>query len=77
MVNLNFEKKGNHYVAEIEVASDFNLHIERELKGYMYLQIRTTPTGDFDSVNGFNVSNADLIIDYDFSALVYPRLFAS
>ena len=33
MATLNFTKDGKFYVAEVEVTSDFNLHIERELGG--------------------------------------------
>lgn len=33
MATLNFTKEGSRYVAEVEVASDFNLHIEREQGG--------------------------------------------
>ena len=73
MATINFTKVGNHYEAEVEVASDFNLHIERELGGYIYLQVRTSPTGRFDSVKGFSMTHLDPVIDYDFSALVYPK----
>ena len=41
--------------------------------GVIYLQTRTTPTGRFDSVKGFNIANLDSVIDYDFTALVYPK----
>lgn len=33
MATLKFTKEGSRYVAEVEVTSDFNLHIERELGG--------------------------------------------
>lgn len=73
MATLNFQKNNNSYIAEVEVASDFNLHIERDTAGYLILQVRTSPTGKFDSVGGFNASEYDQVIDYDFSALVYPK----
>lgn len=73
MATLKFTKEGSRYVAEVEVTSDFNLHIEREKGGVIFLQVRTSPTGGFDSVSGFNIANLDPIVDYDFSALVYPK----
>ena len=73
MATLNFTKEGSLYVADVEVTSDFNLHIEREQGGVIYMQARTTSTGRFDSVKGFNIANLDPVIDYDFSALVYPK----
>lgn len=73
MATLKFTKEGSRYVTEVEVTSDFNLHIEREQGGVIYLQTRTTPTGRFDSVKGFNIANLDSVIDYDFTALVYPK----
>lgn len=33
MATLKFTKEGSRYVAEVEVTSDFNLHIEREQGG--------------------------------------------
>lgn len=74
MATLNFQKNNNYYIAEVEVASDFNLHIERETAGYLILKVRTSPTGKFDSIKGFKARENDQVIDYDFSALVYPKV---
>lgn len=73
MARLDFVKKPKYFVAEVEVSGDFNLHIERKDKGYMHLQVRTSSDGQFDYINGFNVNESDFVIDYDFSALVYPK----
>lgn len=73
MATLKFTKEGSHYVADVEVTSDFNLHIERDTAGYLVLQVRTTNSGGWDRVRGFNVANLDPVVDYDFSALVYPK----
>ena len=73
MATLNFQKNNNYYIAEIEVTSDFNLHIERNTSGYLIMQVRTSPTGKFDSIKGFKARENDQVIDYDFSALVYPK----
>ena len=45
MATLNFEKQGNQYIAETEVVSDFNLHIEKGNGGNINLQVRTSPGG--------------------------------
>lgn len=73
MATINFKKVDAHYEADVEVTSDFNLHIERELGGYFYLQVRTSPSGKFGPVKGFNATNLDSVIDFDFTALVYPK----
>ena len=72
-MELNFEKQGTKWVAEFKVTSDFNLHIEREEAGFLFVQQRTTPDGEYDSVNGANFSPSDGVIDMDFVALVYPK----
>lgn len=73
MATLTFQKVGKHYEAQVEVTSDFNLHIERDTAGYLILQVRTTNSGRYDRVRDFNVANLDPVVDYDFSALVYPK----
>lgn len=72
-MDLIFEKQGTKWVAEFEVTSDFNLHIEREEAGFLFVQQRTTDDGEYDSVNGANFSPSDGVIDMDFVALVYPK----
>lgn len=73
MAELVFVKEGSKYVCEIQVTSDFNLHIERDEKGFLYVQQRTTSNGEYDSINDANFAPSDLIIDVDFTALVYPK----
>ena len=73
MTELVFVKQGSKYVSEFEVTKDFNLHIERGKGGILYLQQRTTDVGMYDSVNNADFAPMDLIVDYDFSSLVYPK----
>lgn len=73
MATLTFQKVDRYYEVEVEVTSDFNLHIERDTAGYLVLQVRTTNSGGYDRVRGFNVANLDPVVDYDFSGLVYPK----
>ena len=72
-MELNFEKQGTKWVAEFKVTSDFNLHIEREEKGFLFVQQRTTDVGEYDSVNGANFSPTDSVIDVTLFDLVYPK----
>lgn len=72
MKDIQFIKQENIYVAEFEVNADFNLHIEKSQSGYLYMQQRST-SGKWDSVRNFQVADSDYIVDYDFTALVYPK----
>jgi hypothetical protein len=72
MKDIQFTKQGNTFVAEFEVNADFNLHIEKSRSGYLYMQQRST-SGKWDSVRNFQAADSDYIIDYDFTALVYPK----
>ena len=72
-MELNFEKQGTKWVAEFKVTGDFNLHIEREEKGFLFVQQRTTDVGEYDSVNGANFSPTDSVIDITLWDLVYPK----
>lgn len=72
-MELNFENQGTKWVAEFKVTSDFNLHIEREEKGFLFVQQRTTPDGEYDSVKGANFAPSDMVIDMDYPALIYPK----
>ena len=72
MKDIQFTKQGKTYVAEFEVNADFNLHIEKSQSGYLYMRQRST-SGKWDSVRNFQVADNDYIVDYDFTALVYPK----
>lgn len=72
MKDIQFTKQGKNYVAEFEVNADFNLHIEKSQSGYLYMQQRST-SGKWDSVRNFQATDSDYIVDYDFTALVYPK----
>lgn len=73
MVELSFLKSGSKYICEFEVSSDFNLHVEREKGGYLYLYQRSSEGGNYDSVDDAKFASQDLVVDYDCSALVYPK----
>ena len=72
-MELKFEQVNNLYVAEFEVTSDFNLHIERKKTGYITIKQRTTPYGEYDSVDGANIARTDMVIDLTLWDLVYPK----
>lgn len=66
-MELTFRKAG-----ELEVTSDFNLHVERSRGGTFLLYSRTA--GDrYDLVDGFGYHYSSDVIDYDFTALVWPK----
>ena len=71
-MELNFERIDNLYVAEFEVASDFNLHIERDTEGRLDIYQRTAG-GQYEYINDIGWLNRRLVYDYDFTALVYPK----
>ena len=73
MVELSFLKSGSKYICEFEVSSDFNLHVEREKGGYLFLYQRSSESGNYDSVGDAKFAPQDLVVDYDCSALVYPK----
>lgn len=73
-MELTFEKTGSKFVAEFEVTGDFNLHVEKPY-GKMYMSQRTAG-GRYDRIDAFNGNynfSDNSVIDYDFTALVYPK----
>ena len=72
-MELSFVKEGGRYSAEFEATSDFNLHIEREDNGFLFVKQKTVANGQYDSVQGAKFSPADLIVDLDFVGIVYPK----
>jgi hypothetical protein len=72
-MDLNFELQGSYFIAEFEVTSDFNLHIEKDPIG-QFIVYQRTAGGAYDLVADFGKNKGDdPIIDYDFQALVYPK----
>lgn len=71
-MELAFIKEGSKWVAEFEVKKDFNLHIEREGNGGLFINQRTDG-GEYDLVDDFDHQGAQSVIDYGAKALVYPK----
>ena len=71
-MNLEFTKKQDRWVSEIEVTADFNLHIEGVLGTVSVFQ-RTTSSGQYAYVKGAKSSPLSTVYDMDFTALVYPK----
>lgn len=71
-MDLTFNKEGKNFVAEFEAKADFNLHIERNKGGDILLYVRTQG-GGYDIVDDFGVQRHQGVIDYDCTALVYPK----
>ena len=72
-MDLSFEKIENAWVAEFEVNSDFNLHLEREKTGFLEIEQRGCPEGEFERVYKGGGIFAGKVYDRDFGALVYPK----
>lgn len=72
-MDLSFEKIENAWVAEFEVNSDFNLHLEREKTGFLIVEQRGCAEGQYDTAFARGVYEGKAVIDYDFGALVYPK----
>ena len=60
------------YVSEFEVATDFNLHIERVSGGRFLVYQKSVADGEYDIVDGLRKDHK-AVIDMDFVALVYPK----
>lgn len=71
-MELTFLKDGNKWVAEVEVNSDFNLHIE---KGAGSLSVAQTSVhgGKYDNVPSLRMSPEDSALDKDVTAIIYPK----
>ena len=71
-MELTFTKAGGLYVAEFTVEGDFNIHIEKDAGNIRILQ-SSVQDGQYDYVRNANINANDGVIDFDFTALVYPK----
>ena len=72
-MELTFNKVGNDWVAEFDVSSNFNIHIE---KGYGALTVSqtTVPGGKPDTTKSLFMSANDAVLDTDvFGADIFPK----
>lgn len=74
-MELNFVEtiEGKEWVAEFEVTSDFNLHLERVHGGSLVVSQRGTSSGEYAAAFAKGVYEGKRVIDHDFGALVYPK----
>lgn len=72
-MELAFRKEGSKHIAEFSATADFNLHLEKEKEGFLFVQQRTSTSGQYDSINGGNFASQDKIVDCDFVGAVYPK----
>lgn len=71
-MELVFHKENGLYITEFEVTSDFNVHLERSKGGKVSFYQKTTD-GNYDHIEKLS-KNIDKVFDYDFQALVYPKI---
>lgn len=71
--NFTFNEENGIFVSEFTVTKDFNLHIEKEESGFLFVQQRTSESGDYDSIKGADFPYEDMVVDYDFVGAIYPK----
>lgn len=72
-MNVEFTKTGEVYRGEFTVTSDFNIHIEKETAGDCCLYVKGVVDGQYASAVLPSNYLFNKIIDFDLSALVYPK----
>lgn len=58
---------------EFDAPGPFNLHIERENKGYMAVYQTGIGDGQYATSASWYDNNAHKVVDMDFAALIYPK----
>lgn len=60
-------------MAEFEAPNHFNLHLERKGTGSLIVSQRGSESGEYAAAFVRGVYEGQIVIDYDFGALVYPK----
>lgn len=68
---LNFEKQGKFYVAEFVASRDFNIHLESGAPIHAVVYQKSVEDGKYSVASSIN--GVGLVLDTDFSAVVYPK----
>ena len=71
-MEIQFTNIDNLWVAEFEVTSDFNLHIERDTDGRLDIYQRTAGA-EYENIYDIGYLNKRTVYDNDFQALIYPK----
>lgn len=71
-MEIKFNQVGNLWVAEFEVTSDFNLHIERDAEGKLDIYQKTAGN-QYEYIYDIGYLNNRMVYDSDFTALIYPK----
>lgn len=71
-MQLSIINNNGVYQVETEVNKDFNLHLERTEPGILTMFQKTSESGKYAVVDSFEFGNKT-VLDYDFSAVVYPK----
>lgn len=72
-MELQFEKIGNKWVAEFEATGNFNLNVKRVKPSSVKVYQKGSANGEYASMASWDSKLAPSVIDYDFSALIYPK----
>ncbi len=73
-VESNALGKVKAWECEFEVTADFNLHIEREKGGRILFYQKSQGAGGWAHIDDMGWQDGKPSIDYDFTALVYPKM---
>lgn len=75
MADLVFSKRGNSYVAQTTVNNDYNLHLERESDGPLYMNQKNGGATNYAACMLPELYNkhAGKAVDIDISHGVYPK----
>lgn len=71
-MELEFNKVDNFWVAQFQAADDFNLHLERDTEGSLYVMQKTAGE-KYEIVNNTGWLDKRLVYDQDFTGVVYPK----
>lgn len=72
-MELQFEKVGKRWVAEFEATGNFNLNVKRVKPSSIKVYQKGSANGEYASMASWDSKLAPSVIDYDFSALIYPK----
>lgn len=72
MATLTFNQVGDKYVAEFEATSDFAIHIERNESGFLYMEQRSTSTGEYAATAEASFNYEARVIDTVIRGVIIP-----
>lgn len=73
-MELNFTKQNSMWIAEFEVSSDFNLHLEGVSEGEINVFLSSVAGAGYARIREATpYPSFGTVYDYDFSGVVWPK----